>query len=88
MSIKIKMSQILQQFTRNEDTVEISGSTVGECLDDLIRQFPDIKKWLFDKNGILVALIIINGETAYPKDLNRPVADGDELNLIRTVGGG
>jgi len=88
MSIRIKMSQILRQFTEDQDTVEASGSTVGECLDDLVRQFPEIKKGLFDKNGILLVLILINGEAVYQKDLNKPVANGDELHLIRIVGGG
>ena len=88
MTIKIKVSQILRQFTKDRDTVEVNGSTVGECLDDLVRQFPDIKKWLFDKNGILLVLIFTDGETIYQKDLNRPVADGDELHLILIVGGG
>ena len=88
MTIKIKLGQILRQFTKNQDTVEVNGSTVGECLDDLVRQFPDIKKWLFDRNGILLALILIDEETVYQKDLNRPVADGDELHLILIVGGG
>jgi len=88
MTIKIKVSHILRQFTKDQDTVEVNGSTVGECLDDLARQFPDIKKWLFDKNGILLVLILTDGETIYQKDLNRPVADGDELHLILIVGGG
>jgi len=88
MTIKIKVSHILRQFTKDQDTVEVNGGTVGECLDDLARQFPDIKKWLFDKNGILLVLILTDGETIYQKDLNRPVADGDELHLILIVGGG
>ena len=88
MSIKIKIGQALQQFTKNQETVEASGSTVGKCLDDLIRQFPDIKKWLFDKNGILLVVILLNGDAVYQKDLNRPVADGDELHLILIIGGG
>jgi len=88
MTIKIKTNPILQQFTNNQDTVEVTGSTIGECLNNLIRQFPDTKQWLFDKNGILLALIIINGETLYQNDRNRPVADGDELQLITIVGGG
>lgn len=88
MSIKIKIGQALQQFTKNQDIVEASGNTVGKCLDDLTRQFPDIKKWLFDKNGILLVVILLNGDGVYQKDLNRPVADGDELHLILIIGGG
>jgi len=88
MSVKIKVSQILQQFTKNQDTVEVNGGTVGECLDDLIRQFPDTKKWLFDKDGRLLALMLINGETIHQKELDRSVADGDELHLVLVFGGG
>lgn len=88
MGIKIKLGEILRQFTENQDNVEVDGSTVGECLDNLTRQFPDIKKKLFDKNGILLVSILIDGETVYQKDLTRPVADGDKLHLILVVGGG
>ncbi len=90
MSVRIKISQILRQFTEDHDTVEVNGSTVGECLDDMIRQFPEVEKWLFDRNGILLVLVLINGETTVRQreDLKRPVADGDELHLIRVVGGG
>lgn len=88
MSVKIKVSQVLRQFTKNRDTVEVNGGTVGECLDDLIRQFPDTKKWLFDKDGRLLALMLISGETIHQKELDRPVAGGDELHLVLIFGGG
>ena len=88
MSVKIKVSQVLRQFTKNRDTVEVNGGTVGECLDDLIRRFPDTKKWLFDKDGRLLALMLINGETIHQKELDRPVAGGDELHLVLVFGGG
>jgi len=88
MSVKIKVSQVLRQFTKNQDTVEVKGGTVGECLDDLIRQFPDTKKWLFDKDGRLLALMLIKGESIHQKELDRPVAGGDELHLVLIFGGG
>ena len=88
MSVKIKVSQVLRQFTKNQDTVEVNGGTVGECLDDLIRQFPDTKKWLFDKDGRSLALMLISGETIHQKELDRPVAGGDELHLVLIFGGG
>ncbi len=88
MSIRIKIGEILQRFVDNKDTVEVQGKTVAECLEDLVRQYPETKQWLFDQNGILMILILCNGETVYQKDLKRRVKDGDELTLTMIVGGG
>jgi len=88
MSVKLQIGQILQRFTNNQETVEVKGSTVAECLDDLTKQFPETKQWLFDRNGILMVLILHDSETVYQKDLKRKVKDGDELKLTLIVGGG
>ena len=88
MSIKIELNPVLRQFINKQDKIEVNGSNVKECLDDLMRQFPDIKKWLFSGSGKLWVLIIINGETVSPQDLDRPVKDGEEIKLILPVGGG
>jgi len=70
------------------EVVEVNGSTVGECLKHLVEQFPKLK--LFNKDGKLLPYlgIYVNGESAYPKQLDKPVKDGDELSIILMVGGG
>ncbi len=90
MSIKINIPSYMQSFTNNMEVVEVNGSTVGECLNHLVKQFPGIKKQLFSKNGKLFEYIIIsvNGESAYPEQLAKPVKDGDELNIVVIIGGG
>ena len=88
MSVKIKMSQLLQQYTNKKDTVEVNGSTVTECLNDLVKQYPDVKQWLFDKNGILMVLVLLNGETINQKNLNRTVTEKDKLQIVLVIGGG
>ncbi|MFC1991660.1 MoaD/ThiS family protein [Chloroflexota bacterium] len=98
MSIKIKIPlSYVQSFTDDTDfvqltqeVVEVSGSTVGECLNHLVKQFPDMKKQLFTKTSSLFENIIIsvNGESAYPEQLAWPVKDGDELNVVFIVSGG
>ena len=90
MSIKIGIPSYLQSFTQNLETVEVNGSTVGECLGFLITKFPDMGKKLFDKNGKLLDYvgIYINGEDAYPEELSKPVQDGDELFILYIIGGG
>jgi len=90
MSIKINIPSYMQSFTNNMRVVEVNGSTVGECLKHLVKQFPGIKEQLFSKNGNLFENITIsvNGESAYPEQLAKPVKDGDELNILLIIGGG
>ena len=80
----------MKPFANNMKTVEVSGETVGKCLNCLVKQFPPIKKQLFSKSGDLFEhiLISINGESAYPEQLIKPINDGDELSIIVIFGGG
>lgn len=76
------------QLTQN--VVEVSGRTVGECLDHLVEKHPGMKKQLFTNTGSLVenVLISVNGESPYPKELARPIKDGDELIVVFMIAGG
>ena len=90
MSIKINIPSYMQSFTNNMKAVEVNGSTVGKCLNHLFKQFPGMKKQLFSRGDNLFEYIIIsvNGESAYPEQLAKPVKEGDELNILLIVGGG
>ena len=90
MSIKIDIPSYLQPFTNNMEVVEVNGSTVGGCLNHLVKQFPGIEKMLFAKNGKLHSYvgIYVNGEDAYPEELAKPVKDGDEVYILYIIGGG
>lgn len=90
MSVKINIHPFLLQQTDNQDVVEVNGSTVGECLQQLVARFPDLKPWLFEKDGRLNRLveIYVNTESSYPEELAKPVQDGDELHIIVIIAGG
>jgi adenylyltransferase/sulfurtransferase len=90
MSVKINVSPFLCQYTDDHQVVEVNGSTVGQCLDHLIKQFPSVKQWLFDNNGKLHNYmdVYVNGKSTYPEELTKPVKSGDELHILFMVGGG
>ena len=90
MSITVKFHQTLRQLTNNQATAEVRGTTVGECLNDLVRQFPGIKKKLFDKKGKLLNYVdvYVNLESSYPEELAKPVKDGDTLSITLMIAGG
>ncbi len=91
MSVKIKFSYPdLQQFTDNQHVVSVNGSTVGDCLDDMVRQYPSIKKVLFDEHGQLQSYVMffVNREYASAAALEMPLNDGDEITVALMMSGG
>ncbi|UCB42641.1 MAG: MoaD/ThiS family protein [Dehalococcoidales bacterium] len=90
MSVKINIPSYLQSFTGGDEVVEVTGSTIAECIDHLIGQFPDISKVLFAKEGKLLdyVSVYLNGEFADAAELTRPVNDGDDLHILYLLGGG
>jgi sulfur-carrier protein len=90
VSIKINIHKTHRQFTNGLDIVEVDGNTVGACLDNLVRLFPDMGKVLFNKKGKLVNVIEIylNLKSAYPDELAKQIKDGDSIHITLMIAGG
>lgn len=90
MSIKVNIHQNLRHLTNDLGTVEVSGTTVGECLNDLVGQFPSLRKYVFDKKNRLLNYVdvYVNLESSFPEELAKPVKDGDELDITLIIAGG
>jgi len=90
MSVRINIHPNLYQFTNDQAIVKVNGSTLGQCLDDLVKQFPQIKQGLFAKDGKLLSYveIYVNQESSYPEELAKPINDGDELHITLMMAGG
>lgn len=90
MSVIVNLHPSLQRFTNGQATVKVEGNTVGQCLDGLVKQFPEIKSRLLDKKGKLLNYIdiYVNQESSYPEELAKPVRDGDEIHITLIIAGG
>ncbi len=90
MPVNVHIHKTHRQFTNGLEVVAVEGKTVGECLNQLIRQFPGIEKALFAKKDKLQSNveIFVNNATAYPNELVKPVKDGDEIHLVVMLAGG
>ncbi len=90
VSVKINIHPVLSHLTNNQDVAEVDGSTVGQCLEDLVARFPEVRKGLFGKDGDLLNYVdvYVNEESAYPEGLAKPVKDGDEIHIILMIAGG
>jgi len=90
VSTRINIPAYLQPYAGGNDVVEVPGGTIVACLDDLIKQYPDISPMLYVPEGKLYdyVSIYVNGEFAQADDLDRPVRNGDELHILYIIGGG
>jgi len=89
MSIRVH-NPLLYHYTNNQRITEVNGETVGECVKRLVGKFPEMEKVLLDESGNLqpYVAIYVNGASAYPEELAKPVKDGDEIHLLFIIGGG
>ena len=74
---KVLIPTPLRQFTAKQDSVTVSGATVGEVLSALTTQFPELRKQIFNDEDIRYL-----GKDA------TPAADADTLSLVPSIAGG
>jgi molybdopterin synthase sulfur carrier subunit len=90
MSVKIRVSSLLRKFTNGQEVVEVTGHSAAECLHNLELQFPDIRQWLYDKQGNLLPQLqfYVNGERILVDELAKPLEDNAEILILLAIGGG
>lgn len=91
MSVKIRIPSPLRSFTGGADIVEVTGSTVGEALDQLKSKAQGIESRLFKAPNQLnryVNVYVNEEDIRFQKNLETPLKDGDELSIIPAIAGG
>jgi molybdopterin converting factor small subunit len=90
MSVKFIMPVFLQPVAEEKEFVEVEGNTVGECLTAIIKKYPAMKKMLMDGKGKLhnYVGVYVNGQDAYPNEMQKAVKTGDEVHILYTLAGG
>lgn len=88
MAITVKLNLPLQKLAGNRERIEVSGSTVKQCLDNLVRQVPEAKRYIYNKDGSLALLFLLNNEALRDQDLDHSIAENDELWLLSILSGG
>lgn len=88
---KILIPTPLRPFTDKLDTVEVSGATVGELLQNLTTQYAGLKQHLFAADGKLrsfVNVYVNDDDIRYLQKDQTPVKAGDTVSIIPSVAGG
>ncbi len=91
MPIQVSIPTPLRGLTSNQDTVEGSGATVSEVIQNLEKAFPGIGERLVDEQGNLRRFvnIYVNGEDVrFLDDKNTAIKDNDEVSIVPAIAGG
>jgi molybdopterin converting factor small subunit len=81
----------LRPFTDKQESVQVSGSTVGELLADLTRRYEGLRKHLYNDEGKLrnfVNVYLNDEDIRYLQREATPVKPGDALSIVPSVAGG
>jgi sulfur-carrier protein len=91
MSVEVRLPTIMRSMAGGQAKVTASGSTVGEIIDDLVKQFPGIGGQIVTSEGQLhkfVNMYVNDDDVRYVGKLGAPVAEGDVISILPAVAGG
>ncbi|MCK4698392.1 MAG: molybdopterin synthase sulfur carrier subunit [Dehalococcoidia bacterium] len=90
MSVKVRIPLLLSKYANGQELLGVAGYSPIECAHNLVVQFPNIRRWLYDKQGELrpQAWFFVNGERIPADELTNLLRDGDELFIFLALGGG
>ncbi|HET6485511.1 MAG TPA: ubiquitin-like small modifier protein 1 [Spirochaetia bacterium] len=88
---RVEIPTALRGFAGNRDAVDLDGGTVGELLQQLGAQYPQLKKHLFDDEGKLRNFVNVYVNDDDIKHLDKEqtrVSAKDVISIIPAVAGG
>ena len=91
MAITVKLPTQLRATVGGASSVEAAGVTVGEVLDSVYEQHPELRDRIADETGELRRFVnvYVGGEDIRFLDgLDTAVADNGELQILPAVAGG
>ena len=88
---KILIPTPLRQFADKQDSVELTGSTVGEVLKSLTGQYSELRRHLYNDEGKLRSFVNVYVNDEDIRYLNKeatPLKDGDTVSIVPSIAGG
>ena len=91
MSVSVRLPTVLRSQAGGQSSVSAEGGTIGEVVEDLVRQFPGMATHLRAPDGGLhkfVNVYVNDEDVRYLDKLDTKVSDGDEISILPAVAGG
>ncbi len=91
MAVEIRLPTILRQHAGGQATVQAQGETLGEVLEDVVRQFPNMAGKVVTEDGSLhkfVNVYVNDDDARYLDKLDTKVGGDDTVSILPAVAGG
>ena len=83
----VRLRAPLSELAGGRRELELEGATVGEVLQALEREHPEIRGWILDEHGAIREHINVFVNKEYGQE-STSVAAGDQLHVIPAISGG
>jgi sulfur-carrier protein len=86
----IKIPTPLRAYTGNQADIDVTGSTVSEALNDLLKQYPDLSPHLFADGKLrnFVNIFLGDENISFLDGLNTDLTADAKLRIVPTIAGG
>jgi len=91
MPVKVRIPTPLRTLTNGVDIAELTGTNVGDILNQLSNRFEGMDKRLFKQPGELnrfVNIYVNDEDIRFLDNLNTPIKDGDDISIVPAIAGG
>ncbi|MGB0121056.1 MAG: ubiquitin-like small modifier protein 1 [Solirubrobacterales bacterium] len=90
MAVTVKIPSQLRAATNGQAELEGDGSTVGEVLDRVFAEHPDLKERITEEGELrrFVNVYVGGEDIRYGEGLATAVSDGNEITILPAVAGG
>jgi molybdopterin converting factor small subunit len=90
MAVTVSIPTILRTHTAGEKSVEASGATLAEVIDNLEANHAGLKARLVKEGSLhrFVNVYVNDEDVRFSGGLTSPVADGDTVTILPAVAGG
>jgi MoaD family protein len=88
---KIHIPTPLRQYVGKQSSVQVPGATVGEAMNALVAQHPDLRKHLYTEEGKLrafVNLYVNDEDIRYLLKEATALKEGDNISIVPSIAGG
>jgi molybdopterin converting factor small subunit len=87
--VTVEISPLLRRYTGEKESMKVKGKTPMECLHSVEAKYPDLKRLLYNKDGVLLTrvMLFVNNRRIHSDEYNTNLKNGDELLVSVAIGG-
>ena len=91
MAVTVRLPTIMRANAGGQSEISAEGATIGEIIDDVVRQFPGTASHLRAPDGGVhrfVNVYLNDEDVRYLGKLDTKVGEGDTVSIVPAVAGG